>query len=150
MKPRAPLFFALNAFADLPIERWYAISQARTAVFIVEQNCPYQDLDGKDAKCLHLAGWDGETLAAYLRIVPPGVSYEEASLGRVLTTSAYRRGGFGRQLLAEGIARCTALHAGPIRIGAQRYLEAFYASFGFRTVSQPYDEDGIEHVLMLR
>ena len=145
-----PLTWTLDAFSDLAIARWYAISQARTAVFIVEQDCPYQDLDGKDAKCLHLAGWDGAALAAYLRIVPPGVSYAEASLGRVLTSAAYRRGGFGRQLLTEGIARCVDIHGGPIRIGAQRYLESFYASFGFRTVSEPYDEDGIEHVLMLR
>ncbi len=144
------LVWTQHPFGDLAIERWYAISQARTAVFIVEQNCPYQDLDGKDRYCQHLCGWAGEQLAAYLRIVPPGVSYPEASLGRVLTTAGFRRGGYGRLLLAEGIARCAQRHHGPIRIGAQRYLEAFYSRFGFRTVSEPYDEDGIEHVLMLR
>jgi ElaA protein len=144
------LEFTLDPFDTLALPRWYAISQARTAVFIVEQNCPYQDLDGKDRYCSHLCAWDGDRLAAYLRIVPPGVSYAEASLGRVLTTADYRRGGFGKRLLREGIDRCEQLHPGPIRIGAQRYLEAFYASFGFRTVSEPYDEDGIEHVLMLR
>ena len=145
-----PLTWTLDAFSELAIARWYAISQARTAVFIVEQNCPYQDLDGKDAKCLHLAGWDGAALAAYLRIVPPGVSYAEASLGRVLTSAAYRRGGFGRQLLTEGIARCSDIHGGPIRIGAQRYLERFYGELGFVTASPEYDEDGIPHVEMIR
>ena len=90
-------------------------------------------------------------LAAYLRVLAPGAKYVEMSLGRVLTAPEARTTGAGKQLLAEGIARAVRLHAGhAIRIGAQQYLERFYQSFGFVTVSAPYDEDGIEHIDMLR
>jgi len=100
-------------------------------------------------------GWrevDGKRqLAAYLRCLPPGLKYEEMSLGRVLSTEAARGSGAGRALLAEGIRRAEAQHPGHgFRIGAQQYLEAFYSSFGFRTVTPPYDEDGIMHVDMVR
>jgi ElaA protein len=124
-------------------------------VFILEQTCLYPDIDGLDPQAHHLLGWrtiDGKRrLAAYLRVLGPGVKYDEMSLGRVITTKAARGSGAGRALLAEGIARAEALYPGHrIRIGAQQYLEGFYRSFGFETVSAPYDEDGIMHVDMLR
>jgi ElaA protein len=102
-----------------------------------------------------LLGWisaDGaRTLAAYLRIVDPGAKFAEPSLGRIVTAPAFRATGLGGLLVAEGIARARVLYPGlPIRIGAQQYLERFYGGFGFRTVSPPYDEDGILHVEMLR
>jgi ElaA protein len=125
-------------------------------VFVLEQQCFYNDFDGLDAAAHHLIGWrvTGEgtrELVAYLRVLAPGAKYDEMSIGRVLTTEAARGTGAGRELLARGIEYAVQLHPGHrIRIGAQQYLEAFYQSFGFETISAPYDEDGIMHVDMLR
>jgi ElaA protein len=133
----------------------YEALRARQDVFILEQRCLYPDLDGYDLEAHHLLGWitvQGErTLAAYLRCLAPGTKYAEASLGRVLTTQAARGTGAGRLLVVEGVRRLQSLYPGqPIRIGAQAHLQAFYGEAGFRTVSDPYDEDGIAHVEMLR
>jgi ElaA protein len=130
---------------------WYEVTVAREAVFVVEQDCAFLDADGADPACWHLVGRLGAELAAYCRIVPPGLKFAEPSIGRVLTTGAGRGTGAGRALMDEAIARCERLFPGrPIRIGAQQYLERFYGGFGFATVSEPYDEDGIPHVTMLR
>jgi ElaA protein len=142
-------------FNDLTPADLYEVLAQRQDVFILEQTCLYPDIDGLDPQAHHLLGWrtiDGKRrLAAYLRVLGPGVKYDEMSLGRVITTKAARGSGAGRALLAEGIARAEALYPGHrIRIGAQQYLEGFYRSFGFETVSAPYDEDGIMHVDMLR
>jgi ElaA protein len=124
---------------------------AREAVFVVEQDCAFLDADGSDPDCWHLVGRKGREMAAYCRIVPPGLKFAEPSIGRVLTTKAGRGTGAGKALMAEAIRRCEALFPGhAIRIGAQQYLEKFYGGFGFATVSEPYDEDGIPHVIMLR
>ncbi|NML60391.1 GNAT family N-acetyltransferase [Massilia sp. RP-1-19] len=144
-----------SSFADLPNADLYAMLAQRQNVFVLEQQCLYPDLDGYDQDAWHLLGWriiDGKRqLGASLRVIAPGVKYTEMSLGRVLSTQAARGTGIGRELLAEGIARAEQLYPGHrIRIGAQQYLEAFYAGFGFKTVSEPYDEDGIMHVEMLR
>lgn len=145
------LRWQLSAFAEFNPEQLHKIYQARCAVFIVEQNCPYQDIDGKDPQCHHLVAWDNnDEIAAYLRIVPVGVSYPEPSLGRVLSTRAWRGSGVGKELIANGIKALRGLYpAAPVRIGAQAYLEKFYASFGFQTVSDIYLEDDIPHILML-
>ena len=144
-----------SSFKDLGPADLYEVLAQRQDVFILEQTCLYPDIDGLDPQAHHLLGWrsvDGQRrLAAYLRVLAPGVKYDEMSIGRVITTKAARGSGAGRLLLAEGIARAEALYPGHrIRIGAQQYLEAFYGSFGFNTVSEPYDEDGIMHVEMLR
>jgi ElaA protein len=139
-----------SAFDALTPAELYAVLAARSAVFVVEQACAYQDLDGYDDRAQHLVAWRGGDVAAYCRVFGPGVKYEESSLGRVLTTAAYRRTGVGRELVARALARLDELHGGGARISAQSYLERFYASFGFRTVSAPYMEDGIPHVEMLR
>ncbi len=133
----------------------YAVMTLRQQVFVVEQRCAFLDADGLDLRAWHLLGWiasHGERrLVAYLRVVDPDAKYAEPSLGRIVTAPAVRRTGIGRLLVAEGIARTKALYPDkPIRIGAQCYLEMFYTGFGFRTVSHPYDEDGIPHVEMLR
>lgn len=143
------------AFDDIPRADWYEVLRQRQAVFILEQTCLYPDIDGCDPVCHHLMGWreiDGvRTLVAYLRCVPPGVKFDEMSLGRVLTTQAGRGAGVGRELLAKAIPLAEQLHPGlRFRIGAQAHLEKFYASFGFQTVTAPYDEDGIMHVDMVR
>jgi len=144
-----------SRFADLTPFDLYDVLAARQNVFILEQTCLYPDIDGYDLEAHHLLGWrdvDGKRqLAAYLRVLAPGAKYDEMSIGRVITTPAARGSGAGRALLDQGIAHAEALHPGhPIRIGAQQYLERFYASFGFQTVSAPYDEDGIMHIDMLR
>lgn len=144
-----------SSFADLPNADLYEMLAQRQNVFVLEQQCLYPDLDGYDQDAWHLLGWrviDGKRqLAACLRVIAPGVKYAEMSIGRVLSTNAARGTGVGRELLLEGIARAEQLYPGHrIRIGAQQYLEAFYGSFGFKTVSEPYDEDGIMHVEMLR
>lgn len=150
--PSPTLRWQLSSFNDLTAAQLYTLLQARTAVFVVEQQCVFQDMDGKDPDCLHLLGWnDEQQLTAYLRIVPPQIIFAEASLGRVLTTSAGRRGGYGKLLLAEGIRQASRLYPGSdLRISAQQYLERFYQSFGFQTVSDQYLEDDIPHVEMLR
>lgn len=144
-----------SRFADLTPFDLYDVLAARQNVFILEQTCLYPDIDGYDLEAHHLLGWrdvDGKRqLAAYLRVLAPGAKYDEMSIGRVITTPAARGSGAGRALLEQGIAHAEALHPGHrIRIGAQQYLERFYASFGFETVSAPYDEDGIMHIDMLR
>jgi ElaA protein len=144
-----------SRFADLTPFDLYDVLAARQNVFILEQTCLYPDIDGYDLDAHHLLGWrdvDGKReLAAYLRVLAPGAKYDEMSIGRVITTPAARGSGAGRALLDQGIAHAEALHPGHrIRIGAQQYLERFYASFGFETVSAPYDEDGIMHIDMLR
>jgi ElaA protein len=129
----------------------YAVLALRAAVFVVEQQCVYQDVDGKDPQAHHLAAWHGDHLAAYARLLPPGVSFPEVSIGRVVTAPEYRGTGLGRLLVARSVALCAQLYgAQPIRIGAQSRLKAFYAGFGFVPSSADYIEDGIPHLLMLR
>ena len=142
-------------FDDLPIRDWYAASCARIDVFVMEQNCPFQDNDGADFHSWHLLGWieaDGvRELAAYCRLVDPGIKFAEPSIGRVVTPRAFRSKGYGRVLMAEALRRHEDLYPGhPNRIGAQQRLERFYQDFGYRTVSPTYMEDGIPHVEMLR
>jgi ElaA protein len=130
----------------------YRLLRERVAVFIVEQDCPYQEVDGLDDRATHL--WaessDGRILA-YARILPPGVSFDEASIGRVLTTAAGRGLGLGRELMGRALAECASRYPGiGIRISAQQYLHRFYEELGFDTVKGPYLEDGIPHLEMLR
>jgi len=139
-------------FDELTREQLYQILALRERVFIVEQKCLYQDVDGRDARARHLLGLDAAgALAAYLRVVAPGHRFPEPSIGRVVTDPAARRQGCGHALMREGIRRAERLYPGqPIRISAQRYLEGFYATHGFVSVGDPYDEDGIEHRAMVR
>jgi ElaA protein len=143
------------AFTQLSPHDVYAVLQVRQDVFVLEQQCLYADIDGLDQSAHHLLGWQGHggdrQLGAYLRCLRPGAKFPEMSLGRVLTTTACRGAGIGRELLLRGIACAEMEHPGQrIRIGAQRYLERFYSGLGFETVSDPYDDDGIVHVDMLR
>lgn len=139
-----------KTFAALTVYELYAILQLRNEVFVVEQNCPYQDADNKDLKCHHFCGWDGETLVAYVRLVPPGISFNEMSIGRVVTSPANRKGGLGRMLMQQAMAQCILIFGKQnIRIGAQLYLKKFYESLGFSQCSDIYPEDNIEHIEML-
>ncbi|WEK35769.1 MAG: GNAT family N-acetyltransferase [Candidatus Pseudobacter hemicellulosilyticus] len=137
-------------FSQLSTTELYAILQLRTEVFVVEQQCVFQDMDNKDQHCLHLFTWKGDVLAAYARLVPAGISFAEPSIGRVVSSPLARGTGVGRQLMQEAI-RQLYQHWGPspVRIGAQLYLENFYASLGFLRSSENYPEDNILHLEML-
>jgi ElaA protein len=140
----------LKKYDDLNIDELYAILQLRSIVFVVEQNCAYLDMDQKDQQSWHLMGWKEEALVAYTRLLPPGLAFEEASIGRVVTSPSIRRSGIGRILMQKSIEQCHELFGnGPIQIGAQRYLEAFYQSLGFEISGSPYLEDGIPHIHMI-
>jgi ElaA protein len=144
-----------RTFAELSNVEVYEIMAQRQHVFVLEQQCLWNDFDGLDLDAHHLLGWHNvngkRELAAYLRCLAPGAKYTEMSLGRVMTTQAARGSGVGRELVALGIAHAERTYPGHrIKIGAQQYLEHFYASFGFVTISAPYEEDGIMHVDMLR
>ncbi|HLL23401.1 MAG TPA: GNAT family N-acetyltransferase [Kofleriaceae bacterium] len=137
-----------RAFAELSAIDLYAIVALRERVFIVEQNCPYQDADGVDPVCRHV--WaeaaDG-AIHAYLRIVPAGIKFAEVSIGRVITSPEARGQGLGKTLMKHGLVLAGAV---PVRISAQAHLETFYNELGFTRASDIYDEDGIPHVEMLR
>ncbi len=140
-------------FEELNTRELYQILQLRNEVFIVEQNCPFQDLDDKDFDCRHLIGFDNDSqkILAYTRIVPPRVSYEEASIGRVVTSPLARKEGIGKELMQKSIELVEELYGGvSIKIGAQFYLKKFYESFGFQQIENVYLEDGIEHILMVK
>ena len=135
-----------------PFELYDAL-KLRQEVFVVEQHCAYLDADGKDLHSWHLLGYGEEgLLVCYARIVKPGISYAEISIGRVVSASRFRGKGSGKILLHECISRIEATFGKtPIRIGAQAYLQKFYKSFGFE-VTDPigYFEDGILHYIMIR
>jgi len=144
-----------SRFHDMSIDDLYAVVRLREAVFIVEQNCPYPDSDGRDPAAWHLLGWRDvagrRELAAYARIFEPGIRYKEASIGRVVTSPAIRGTGLGKYLMAEALRRVELVApAQVIKIAAQRRLEKFYSGMGFKVVSDPYEEDGIMHVDMVR
>ena len=136
---------------DLSGPQFHQIIAERERVFVVEQDCPYQDADDLDAVSWHLIASVEGQLAAYLRIVDPGHKYPEASIGRVLTPKTFRGLGLGQQLMTEAIAGAQRHYPGlAIRISGQSYLLAFYRAFGFETVGEEYLEDGIPHFEMLR
>lgn len=135
---------------ELTAAEIYALLAARESVFVVEQLCAYQELDGLDLDALHLIGWAGTEVATTLRLLAPGVKYPEAALGRIMTALPFRRCGLGRALMQQGLMVADQRYPGGQRISAQLYLEAFYLAFGFKRISEPYLEDGIPHIEMLR
>ncbi|MGT2712362.1 GNAT family N-acetyltransferase [Streptococcus oriscaviae] len=140
----------LKAFDELTLKELYAILALRTDVFVVEQECPYPEVDGKDVQSYHLFAQENGEIVAYLRILPPGLSYDEASIGRVVIRASHRGQGLGRPMMQQAIDYIVrVLKEDRIKIGAQAYLEAFYASLGFEQVSEVYLEDGIPHMDML-
>ncbi|MEJ2444784.1 MAG: GNAT family N-acetyltransferase [Exilibacterium sp.] len=143
-------------FDELSKHELYEILKVRQEVFVVEQNCAYVDADGLDQNAWHLTGWyqndaDGRRIAAYLRVVFPGCRYEEPSIGRVLTTAQSRGRGLGKVLMETALCNIERIYPNQaIRISAQQYLERFYHALEFSRVSEPYSEDGIPHIEMLR
>lgn len=141
----------LMSFDDLRVLELYEVLRLRSEVFVVEQQCVYQDMDGFDRKAMHLLGVQGGELQAYARCFEPGVKFAEATIGRVLVRKSARATGLGHTLMEQAIL-ATAQVWGPqaIRIGAQAHLAGFYARHGFKDVGKPYVEDGIAHLEMLR
>ncbi len=124
--------------------------QLRNEVFVVKQNCVYQDADNKDQQSYHFMRFENKKLIAYTRIVPPGISYKEVSIGRVVTSPSIRRTGIGKELMQRSIDEVYTLFGKvPIHIGAQLYLKKFYSSLGFKQSSDTYLEDSIEHIEMI-
>ena len=139
----------LVRFADLTPQQLHDIYRLRAEVFVVEQNCPFQDLDGVDPKSWHLLGTVRRELTCYCRMIPAGIKYAEPSIGRIVTAPSVRGTGMGRLLMGEAMRCAAALWPKqPIRIGAQARLERFYNAYGFSKASEPYDEDGILHIEM--
>jgi len=154
-----------SLFDDLSLNELYEILKVRQAVFALEQNCVYQDADDFDQCSWHLMGWYAShashasidepnkisELVAYLRVVFPAGKYPEPSIGRVLVTPKFRHKNVGTALMGKAISHISDEYPNSsIRISAQQYLENFYAGLGFKTVSEPYLEDGIPHIEMLR
>jgi ElaA protein len=139
-----------KAFNQLTPHELYSILHLRNEVFVVEQNCVFQDADNKDQSAYHVMGWQDDHLAAYTRLVPEGIAYEESSIGRVVTSPKMRKTGLGKKLMLESIdILYTIWGKKSIKIGAQLYLKNFYESLGFQQTSSIYLEDGIEHIEML-
>lgn len=138
-------------FGELTTTQLYALVQARINVFVVEQNCPYPELDDKDTQAgvRHLLGYENGNIVAYARLLPPGLSYPSVSIGRVLTTSQCRGSGQGYTLIEKALAYCAEYWPEQdIEIGAQEHLAGFYGKFGFMPTSTMYLEDGIPHIDM--
>ena len=143
--------FFVKKFNDLSIDELYAILQLRSEIFVVEQNCVYQDIDFKDQEALHVIGMKTNVMVAYTRIFAPGIYFKEASIGRVLVKKSERKHGYGYDLMKASIDAIDAFYkVTEITISAQEYLTSFYQNLGFNQVGEGYLEDGIPHIEMLR
>jgi ElaA protein len=141
----------LKKFEELTLNELYDILQLRSEVFVVEQKCIYHDPDSKDKIARHLVCYENNKLIAYTRILPPGISYQDASIGRVVTAPSHRNTGLGKELMQRSIAHCEIIfNAASITLGAQVYLIKFYESLGFSISGKEYIEDEIPHISMTR
>jgi len=141
----------VKTFQELSTTELYKVLQLRSEVFVVEQDCVYQDLDGKDQKALHIIGYKENDIAAYTRIFKPGDYFKEASIGRVVVSPATRKDGYGIEIMKASIKAVQENYSETIiRISAQKYLLKFYSSLGFVQEGEEYLEDGIPHVAMLK
>ncbi|MCA1054054.1 GNAT family N-acetyltransferase [Rossellomorea aquimaris] len=140
----------LKRFDELSTIELYSILKERTDVFVVEQECPYPEIDGKDLKSYHLYKEENGEVVAYSRLLPPGVSYEEASIGRILVKRSHRGKGIATELLRRSLAFIhDEMGESTVKIQAQEYLRDFYGSFGFQAVTETYLDDGIPHIDMV-
>lgn len=144
--------WTLKKFQDLSVQEFHDIVQLRLDIFVVEQNCPYLDLDGKDEIAYHLFGTtDQGKIVAYTRLFAPGDYYDEAAIGRVVVHKEFRHEGLGFELMSRSVQQIESLfNTKNIRIGAQQYLRKFYESLGFIPTGENYIEDGIPHMYMIR
>jgi len=143
--------WSLKQFNELNPQELYDILRLRSEVFVVEQQCIFLDMDNKDQQCHHLQGRINEKLIVSVRIVPPGIFYDEPSIGRVVGSPRFRGIGAGKALMAKAIEETLRLYGNsPIKIGAQLYLKKFYEEMGFEQCSDTYMEDDIPHIKMIR
>lgn len=143
--------WACKSFTELSPQELYSILELRNEVFVVEQNCVFQDCDNKDQDSYHFMGWHLNNLVAYSRIMPAGLAFDEVSIGRVATSLSVRRKKIGKELMVKSIDKLNAIFGEvSIKIGAQLYLQPFYESLGFKKTGNIYLEDGIEHIKMIR
>ena len=143
--------FIVKIFNELTIHELYGILQLRSEVFVVEQDCVYQDLDFKDQKSLHVFGYKNDKIIAYTRIFKPGDYFDNASIGRVIIAKSERKFGFGHELIRASIDVIkTELKVDKITISAQLYLKKFYETHHFFQIGEGYLEDGIPHIRMDR
>lgn len=150
-KDRMELKWKIKPFEALNVNELYDLLQLRSQIFVVEQNCVYLDLDGKDKKALHLIGEYESKIVAYSRLFDAGISFDNASIGRVVVDENYRDRKWGHDLMREAIAGIKSnFDKEKITIGAQLYLKKFYESHGFVQTSEMYLEDDIEHIEMIR
>ncbi|SEP84411.1 ElaA protein [Hyunsoonleella jejuensis] len=138
-------------FKELSINELYAMLQLRSEVFVVEQDCVYQDIDGKDQKALHVLGFKNGTLVAYTRLFKPSDYFKEASIGRVVVKQDFRDYKYGYDIMKASIdAIETYFNESKIKISAQEYLKQFYTNLGFKHLGTSYLEDGIPHIAMIK
>ncbi|MFT0714007.1 GNAT family N-acetyltransferase [Flagellimonas lutimaris] len=142
---------SVKTFEELSTEELYQMLRLRSAVFVVEQDCVYQDVDNRDQKALHVIGKKGGEIVAYTRIFKPGDYFENVSIGRVVVSQDQRKYGLGKQIMQASLAAIEQKFTNkPIEISAQSYLLKFYTELGFNAFGEEYLEDGIPHMRMLK
>ena len=145
------MIFTIKRFNELSTHELYAVLQLRAEVFVVEQDCVYQDLDNKDLDAYHVLGVLDTKIVAYARIFKPGDYFLESSIGRIVVKKEFRKHQYGYQLVQNSIQFIeNNLQQNTILISAQSYLTKFYNSLGFTQVGEEYLEDGIPHIKMLK
>lgn len=145
------LKWKIKRFKELSLEELYQLLRLRSEVFVVEQNCVYQDIDGKDSKAIHLIGTFKDEIVAYARLFDPGDYFEDASIGRVVVAQKHRENKWGHELMQQAIFGVEQFcQTQKITISAQLYLQKFYESHGFVAVNEVYLEDDIPHIRMTR
>lgn len=141
----------VKSFNELSIHELYKLLALRSEVFVVEQDCAYQDVDGKDHQALHLMGFEKDSLVAYARIFPPGAYLDKACVGRVVVKKTHRGKALGVQLMKKAIATVQEYYnTSEVALSAQTYLKKFYRDLGFQAAGEEYLEDGIPHILMVK
>jgi ElaA protein len=145
------LSIIVKQFKELTINELYGLLKLRSEVFVVEQDCVYQDIDEKDKKAIHVLGLINEEIVAYSRIFKPGDYFEEAAIGRVVVDKKYRGFGYANNIMNFSIQKAEELfNQSKIKVSAQTYLEKFYNNLGFNQVGEEYLEDGIPHIAMVK
>ncbi len=141
----------IKKFSELSLAELYAILQLRSEVFVVEQDCVYQDIDGKDAEALHVLGTKNGNIVAYTRCFAPGYYFPEAAIGRVIVKESERKFGYGHEIMkASATAIFKNYNTSNIKLSAQQYLIKFYESHGYQCIGEGYLEDGIPHIAMIK
>lgn len=149
-KGRSLMTWQVKKFDELLINELYEILQQRVSIFVVDQRCPYMEIDKKDPFCYHLFKKENNEIIAYLRVIPPGVLYKEASFGRVFVKTEYRGQNLGKEIVNKALEFIKEhLHEKKVFINAQNYLKDFYETFGFVSISDVYLDYNIPHVSML-